>query len=146
MAGEFELRGLKEALRKIRTVKFEITRKAVRSSAGKAMRIVRDAAKAGAARLDDPTSASNIAKAIGTSTRYNKQKGEVIAKVGVRGGARPRPGREDTGHWRHIEIGTSKMRAQPFMLPALMTNVDKVTNAFVSDLSQAIDRTVARAK
>jgi HK97 gp10 family phage protein len=146
MANEFQIQGLEAFLRKIEGVKREIVGKAVRSAAGKAMRPVRDSARNKARAFDDPHSPANIAKNVATSTRNYPKKGEVVAKVGIRGGARPRPGNEDTGHWRFLEFGTEKMHAQPFMRPSLDENVNKVVDAVVAELEPALDKAVAKAR
>lgn len=150
MASEFKITGLEPALRKMRAVTAEVTLKGVRGSASKAMRVVRDAARANARRIDDPTSAADIAKNIAVSTKVYPRLGEVRSRVGVRGGARPdsprKPDPKNTGHWRFIELGTSDQPARPFMRPALENNIERVTNTFVQDLDKNIDRIVAKTK
>lgn len=145
---DFKIEGLDEALRKMRAIGPELKKKALRAAGTKAMRIVRDAARTAAKQFDDPETASNIAKNI--ATRYDgkgsKREGGAVVKVGVIGGAKPRSGDEDTGHWRMLEFGTENMAAQPFMRPALESNVQAVTDAFVSELSPAIDKAVAKAR
>lgn len=145
---EFKIQGLESALRKMRGLAPALKKKALRSAGTKAMRPVRDAARAGAKRIDDPASASNIAKNI--VTRYDgkasRREGGSVTKVGVMGGARPQKGRADTGHWRLIEFGTSKMRAQPFMRQALANNVEKVTQVFVTSLDADIDKIIAKGR
>lgn len=143
---DFEIIGLDAVLLKMRTLAPKLKKKGLRSAGTKAMRIVRDAARAGARRLDDPSSSANIAKNI--VTRYNgrasKRDGGSVTQVGVQGGARPRKGREDTGHWRLLEFGTEKMRAQPFMRQALANNIGPVTDAFVKALDSEIDKIIAK--
>ena len=150
MAAEFNITGLEPALRKMRAVTAEVTLKGVRGSASKAMRVVRDAARANARRIDDPESAADIAKNIAVSTRVYPRLGEVRSRVGVKGGARPdssrNPDPKNTGHWRFIELGTSEQPARPFMRPALENNIDKVVTVFVDDLDKNIDRIVAKTK
>lgn len=150
MANEFRITGLEPALRKMRAVTAEVTLKGVRGSASKAMRVVRDAARANARRIDDPQSAADISKNIAVSTRVYPRLGEVRSRVGVKGGARPdssrNPDPKNTGHWRFIELGTSEQPARPFMRPALENNIDKVVSVFVDDLDKNIDRIVAKTK
>lgn len=150
MAAEFKITGLEPVLAKMREVTAQVTLKAVRGSASKAMRIVRDAARANARRIDDPTSAADIAKNIAVSTKVYPRLGEVRSRVGVRGGARPdsprNPDPKNTGHWRFIELGTSELPARPFMRPALENNIDKVVSTFVADLNTNIDRVAAKSK
>lgn len=149
MAAELRIQGLEPVLAKMREVTAQVTLKAVRGSASKAMRIVRDAARANARRIDDPESAADIAKNIAVSTKVYPRLGEVRSRVGVRGGARPdssrNPDPKNTGHWRFIEIGWSGAPARPFMRPALENNIDKVVSTFVTDLNSNIDRVVAKS-
>lgn len=143
---EFQIHGLDAVLRKMRALPDKLKQKGVRSAGTKAMRIVRDAARVRARQFDDPKSPSNIAKAIVTrvDAKGGRRVGGVVVKVGVAGGARPKKGNVDTGHWRMLEFGTSHMPAQPFMRPALETNVGRVTDAFVANLNTEIDKITAR--
>ncbi|MCY1549996.1 phage protein, HK97 gp10 family [compost metagenome] len=51
-----------------------------------------------------------------------------------------------TPHWRLLEFGTEKMRAQPFMRSALADHISEVTGVFVSEYEKSIDRALRRAK
>lgn len=148
MADTFELKGLDAAIAKLRSVSREVSQKGARTAATRAMRIVRDAARRGAQAIDDPATASDIAKNI--VTRYDKRgsqrEGGVVVKVGVAGGAKPQKGDQDTGHWRHVELGTSAMPARPFMRPALADNVEAVASKFVAELAPQIDKALAKVK
>lgn len=141
---DFKIEGLDAVLAKMRGLAPKLVKKGLRSAGTKAMRIVRDDARKGAKAIDDPASGSNIAKNI--ITRYDgrgsKRVGGAVTKVGVAGGARPRPGREDTGHWRLVEFGTEHMPARPFMRPALANNVEQVTTVYVQALNAEIDKAV----
>jgi HK97 gp10 family phage protein len=141
---EFRIEGLDPVLKKMKNLSVQMEKKAVRSAGVKAMRIVRDAARQRARQFDDPSSASNIAKNIVTrnDAKGGKRVGGVVIKVGVVGGARPAKGNKDEGHWRLVEFGTSNMRAQPFMRPALENNVGKVTETFVAALNAEIDKAI----
>lgn len=144
---DFKIEGLDAALAKLRAVRKEVSIKGVKAAATRAMRIVRDAARARSKGLNDPATASTIWKEIQTrvNTKAGKREGGVVVQVGVRGGAKPRKGDEDTGHWRFLELGTSQMAAQPFMRPALADNVAAVTAKFVAELEPQIDKAVAKA-
>ena len=147
MADSFRIEGLDPILKKLKALGSEKLRvKGVRAAATRAMRIVRDAARSKAKGFDDPETGSNIAKNITTrnDAKGGKRIGGVVVKVGVIGGARPRKGTEDTGHWRMKEFGTSKMPAEPFMRPALEGNVQQVTDTFVAELDKQIDKIVAK--
>lgn len=147
MADQFEIKGLEAALAKLKAIRQDVGVKAVKAAGTRAMRIVRDSARAKAKTLNDPETASTIHKEIQTrvDNKAGKREGGVVVKVGVRGGARPVKGNEDTGHWRLLEFGTSQMAAQPFMRPALSENVQAVTNEFVAQLEPQIDKAIAKA-
>ena len=148
MAADFKLEGLDAAMAKLRALGDpKRVKSAVRSASTKAMRPVRDAARANSKGLDDPETASVIWKKIVTQYRSRLSKGDqVVTSVGVQGGAKPVKGDKDTGHWRLLEFGTEKMRAQPFMRPALESNVGKVAETFVESLEPAIDKIIAKGR
>lgn len=135
-------------------------------AARKAMAVVRKAAIANAKALDDSNSPERIWKNI-TVKASKTNKGLVVMRVGVRGGAmsyanttanrranrvgetyatsgsKENPG-GDTWHWRLLETGTSKMAARPFMRPALNNNLDSVQETFVDDFGNQIDKEISR--
>lgn len=143
---DFKIEGLEPVLAKMRGLSPKLHKKGLRSAGTKAMRIVRDAARRGAARFDDPETASNIAKNIVTryDAKASRREGGSVTKVGVMGGARPAKGTQDTGHWRLLEFGSSQMPAQPFMREALSSNIQEVTNSVVTNLSIEIDKIIAK--
>lgn len=145
---DFKIEGLDPVLAKMKGLTPALKKKALRSAGTKAMRIVRDTARRGAAALDDPKSPSNIAKNI--VTRYDgkasKRVNGSVTKVGVAGGARPRKGNQDTGHWRLQEFGSINNPARPFMRPALANNVQKVTETLVQSLNSDIDKIIAKGR
>lgn len=139
---DFRIEGLDQVLAKMRGLAPKLIKKGLRSAGTKSMRIVRDEARRGARALDDPESASNIAKNIITryDPRGSKREGGAVTKVGVAGGARPKKGTEDTGHWRLVEFGKEGVPARPFMRPALANNVEQVTATYVQALDAEIDK------
>lgn len=139
---DFKIEGLDAALAKMRGLAPKLAKRALRSAGTKAMRIVRDEARRGARAIDDPETGSNIAKNIITryDARGSKREGGAVTKVGVAGGARPKKGTEDTGHWRLVEFGKEGVPARPFMRPALANNVEQVTTTYVQALDAEIDK------
>lgn len=154
---EFNITGLDEALAKLRNVNATVAKSGTRAAARRAMLIARNAAREGAKRLDDPESREQIWRNIVVNMGKSRDKNVIVAKVGVRGGAKSRKGGGtyavggssanpggDTFYWRFLEFGTSKMPAQPFMRNALSRNIQKITDTFVSELSTQIDKAAAR--
>lgn len=151
----FKITGLDSLLGKLENLKYETKKKGGRSALRKAAQLVRDAAKAGARRLDDAETGRAIADNISErwNGRLNKQTGDLGFRVGVLQGARlPKAGEKvnegqgaPTPHWRLLEFGTEKMAARPFMRPALATNIDAATDTFVREYEKAIDRAIKRS-
>lgn len=163
MANEFQIQGLDEVLAKMRALGPGLAAKGARTAMRKAANVVRDAAKANAAKLDRPETPLRIADniAVQFSAKTLKTTGDVMMRVGVRGGAKQysntrenrgkgRVGTEyaiggSTFYWRFLEFGTSKMPARPFMRPALQENIGRATDVAVVELNKALDRLAKKA-
>lgn len=132
---EFSLTGVDELISTLNGVTYETKRKGGRAALRKAAQVVRDAARANAKRIDDPTTGESIAKNIVErwNGRHFRRTGDPAFRVGVLGGARQyantkenvRKGRAgktyatsgdkgnpggDTWYWRHIEFGRGEVR------------------------------------
>lgn len=162
MASEFQIKGLDEALRRMRGIAPKLKKRGVGAALRKAAVIVRKAAAQSAKQFDDQATQSNISKevVVRTNAKKGRRAGGVAVEIGVRGGAKAyvdnkanrRAGRvgdtyEGGGnsfHWRFLEFGTSKMRAQPFMRPALANNQQAVIEKFAQELGPEIDKAVRK--
>lgn len=142
-------------LAKFEAIDYDLKRKGGRSALRKAAQLIADKAKQNAARIDDPATGRSIAANV--ALRWNgklfKKSGDLGFRVGVMYGAvLPKSGEETstvanapTPHWRLLEFGTEKMRAQPFMRPALADNINAATSAFATAYEKAIDSAIKRA-
>lgn len=137
------MQGMDGVLGKLKQLEQLPRQKSVRFALRKAANLVRDNAKARAERLDDPETASNIAGnvIVKNDTKHLRKNGELKMSVGVKGGA----ARGETYHWRFLELGTSKMPAQPFMRPAMSESIGPATDEFTKQFEKTIDRAVKRA-
>lgn len=149
MADGFNIQGLNGVVNKMRALSPRLKKKGLRKAARAAMNIVRDAAKANAKAIDDPGTREKVFRNIITqeSSKQSKREGGVVMRVGVRGGAGSNqhskdasgnPG-GDTRHWRYIEFGAEHTPAVPFMRPAFSSNVQAVTDRFVTVLNSEIN-------
>lgn len=140
---EFKLEGLEELRGKLKALEGIAQDKTARFALRKAASLVRDNAKAKAARFDDPTTDENIAESIvvRADTKFTRMTGDLKMRVGVRGGS----GKGALFYWRFLEFGTQHMAAQPFMRPAMDESIGPATNEFLSQFEKAIDRAVRRA-
>lgn len=150
---DFELQGVDALVAKLDSVSKEIRFKGGRFGLRKAANLVAAAAKEGAAQFDDAETGRSIAEnvAVRFSNRTFKRTGDLLFRVGVLGGASIKGSNEDGGlksptpHWRLLEFGTEKMRAQPFMRPALSENISACIETFAAETNKSIDRAIKRA-
>lgn len=151
---QFSLIGVDSLIGKLDSISQEVRFKGGRFAIRKAAKIVLDAAKANALRIDDPETgrviADNIAMRWGS--RRFKRTGDLSMRIGVYGrikdAAKGNPDAGKGGPTNHamlVELGTKYARAQPYLRPALSQNISGVTSTFVIDLEKAIDRAIRRA-
>lgn len=152
---EFSLTGVDELVATLREVTYETKYKGGRTALRKAAQLIRDKAKQGAARINDPKTSQSIEANI--TERWNGRRyratGDLGFRVGVLGGAGGNLDSEsysglpggDTRHWRLVEFGTEKARAQPFMRPALENNIGEAINVFATEYEKALARAIKRA-
>ncbi len=150
---EFSLLGLDPLLAKLEAVSEDVKYRGGRSSLRRAAQIIASKAKEGAQRVDDGQTGRSIADniALRWNGRLFKRSGDLGFRVGVLHGAVLDDGGDlsknaPTPHWRLLEFGTEKMRAQPFMRSALADNISEVTNTFLTEYEKAIDRAIRRAQ
>lgn len=150
---QWELRGYDSVIKKLKNLPVAIRGKAGRSALGKAARLVTNAAKDNAERIDDAETGRTIAANVTQRFRskFFKQTGDLMISVGVATNKGPIPkGNPDEGpkgntpHWHLIERGSEQAAAQPFMLPALTQNIDAVEAKFATELEKQIDK-IAKA-
>ena len=150
---DFSITGLDSLLGKLDEVSDDLRRKGGRAALRRAGNVIVDKAKANAQRLDDPVTGRSIADnvALRWNGRLFKQTGNLGFRIGVLHGAvlAKHPDKAQnapTPHWRLLEFGTEKMRAQPFMRPAADSSVGEVVNTFAEEYEKAIDRAIKRAR
>lgn len=150
---EFTLTGVDGLLGKLEEISDDLRRKGGRSALRRAGNVIVDRAKSNARRLDDPHTGRSIADnvALRWNGRVFRRTGNLAFRIGVLHGAvlQNHPDKAvnaPTPHWRLLEFGTEKMKAQPFMRPAAENSIDQVVATFTSEYSKAIDRAVARAR
>ncbi|MCY1333630.1 phage protein, HK97 gp10 family [compost metagenome] len=153
---EFSIIGLDSLLGKLEAISYDVKRKGGRSALRKAAQVVANNAKEGARRVDDAQTGRSIADniALRWNGRLFKRTGDLGFRIGVMHGAiLPKRGENadttqnaPTPHWRLLEFGTEKMRAQPFMRSALADHIGEVTSTFVTEYEKAIDRAIQRAQ
>lgn len=150
---DFKIEGLDSLLGKLDSITYDVKRRGGRSALRKAAMVIVNKAKDGARRVDDPGTGRSIVDniALRWNGRLFRRAGDLGFRVGVLKGAVLKDGGDTrpnspTPHWRLLEFGTEKMRAQPFMRRALAENISEITNTFVTEYEKAIDRAIKRAQ
>jgi HK97 gp10 family phage protein len=152
---DFELRGMESMLAKFDSIKQDVKYKGGRAALRKAANLIATKAKENAQKLDDPETAANISKnvAVRWGGKRFKATGDLNFRVGILGGAGGNkkaseldslPGK-DTRHFRHVEFGTEKTAAQPFLRPSLQNNTGEAISVFAKEYEKAIDRAIKKA-
>lgn len=129
----YKLTGAEALSAKFKTLPQELQRQVVLPAMKDAMDIVLQDAKARAQRIDNPQTPQNIALniAITENKAYFNETGSTMVSVGVRKSKRGQRG-GNTFYWWWVELGTSRIRAQPFMRNALAQNQQAVFAEFLS--------------
>lgn len=151
-----QMLGVDELADRLQAIKYETRYKGGRFALRRAAQVIRDAARAGARRVDDPVTSANIAENITErwASRLYKATGDLGFRVGVLGGAGGSqtsdklsglPG-GDTRHWRHVEFGTERTAARPFLRPAMEQNVQRATDVFIVQYGKALDRALKKRR
>lgn len=150
---DFKIEGLDSLLGKLESITYDVKRRGGRSALRKAAMVIVNKAKDGARRIDDPGTGRSIVDniALRWNGRLFRRTGDLGFRVGVLKGAVLKDGGDTrpnspTPHWRLLEFGTEKMRAQPFMRRALAENISEITNTFVTEYEKEIDRAIKRAQ
>lgn len=169
MSVQLNVQGLDNLHRKLQELANPRKANRIARKAGRqAMNIVRDAARSNAKAIDDPETREMIYKNIMVASGKTRDSSTVIMRVGVNGGAgankhslnivqkeRRKKGEAkqelavntialaggNTRHFKYVEFGTSKMRATPFLRPALEKNIELVSSKFV----QVFDAEITKA-
>lgn len=150
---DFTLTGMDSLLGKLDEISDDLRRKGGRAALRRAGNVIVDKAKANARQLDDTSTGRSIADnvALRWNGRLFKQTGNLGFRIGVAHGAvlQKHPDKSanaPTPHWRLLEFGTEKMKAQPFMRPAAESSIDQVVTTFGTEYELEIDRAIKRAR
>lgn len=137
-AFKFTLSGTDVVAARLRDFPPNLQKKALPRAAREAMKIVRDAARANARRLDDPNTDQQFWRLIQTRRGRYSHPG-IRMRVGVVGGAISSKSKAHPWYWRLVELGSETKPARPFMRPALETNAKAVADRLARILSVELD-------
>lgn len=105
------------------------------------------------ARRKAPVKTGKLKRNIVTMGRRSIKPNEAVSGVHIRG-RNPKTGNSDNAmkatdpknsfYWRFIEMGTSKMAAQPFIRPAFESKMSEMERAIENKLAEAIDKVLSQ--
>jgi HK97 gp10 family phage protein len=161
MADSFgvKLQGVDELKRAFDAASKSIRTKAVRSSLREAGKVIQAAAKVAAPVLQAPARFRNpgtVRRAIAVrASKFARQSGDEGVFVYVRpiGNSKARVGKlgkagatnpNDPFYWRFLEFGTKKMRARPFLTPAVDAKGDEAIKKFMASVVPQIEKLNAK--
>lgn len=143
----YNIEGLDKLMRSFDRLPVNLQKKGLTAAVRKGANVIRDAARTNASAIDDPATASMIQKniAVQNSRRAGKAVGGVVMRVGVMGGARPRPADQNTGlpggnttHWRHIELGSERTAPRPLLRDAARKSGQAAIDVLAQELTKQI--------
>lgn len=146
----YQLKGFAELERKLKAFQGNSARRILTRASRASMSETRKRAKSYARRVDDPKTREKIWKNVVTTINSKRfsSRGYIVAKVGVRGGAKHKqadndalPG-GDTWHWRFSEFGTSRQPARPFLRASF--HPEQVQQAFATALAASIAKEIQK--
>lgn len=165
----FDVSGLDGVKAKMAQLKSDANAKGGRTALRKAAAVLREQAQSNARRLDDHETTEAIWKNIDIrwDAKAFRQDGQLSFRLGVLGGARQysntrentrkrRVGKKyatggnasnpggDTWYWRHLEVGTAKVAARPFLRPVAEQAGQKAVDTFALEFNRALDRALRR--
>lgn len=152
---KFSILGIEDIEMKLRAVSLDARFTGGRNALRKAALVLAGEVRDNSSRVDNPLTKRSIPANV--AVRWNRRRfdssGTFGYRVGIRGGAGRKPTEMlqgnpggDTQYWRHLEFGTSRTRAQPFMRKSLADNINTITDTFIREFNKSLTRVIRKGK
>lgn len=161
--GQFELKGLDQALNRLRQLPVKMQRTILKKAVRAGANVIKDAAKKDWRKVDDPKTPNKIWRFVATrmNSKQGRRAGGVAFSVGIRGGAKKpyknnaenqRKGRvgkkyqvqPSVYYWRFLELGTKKMPARRIFERAFRRELHHASDVVAKVLNQGIDEAMRK--
>lgn len=139
--------GVSELREKMKGLPYKVQKQVIQPAVRYGANIIAEQARAIVRHMDDPTTGRQIARNIVVKYRSKRSaqiKG-VVYSIGVEypRGRMPKGNPDDgvnTGHWHLLELGTEKMRAQPFLVPAAVMRAQDVSQEIAARAAKRLEK------
>ena len=139
--------GVSELREKMKGLPYKVQKQVIQPAVRYGANIIAEQARAIVRHIDDPTTGRQIARNIVVKYRSKRSaqiKG-VVYSIGVEypRGRIPKGNPDDginTNHWHLLELGTEKMRARPFLVPAAVMRAQDVSQAIAERAAKRLEK------
>ena len=139
--------GVSELREKMKGLPYKVQKQVVQPAVRYGANIIAEQARAIVRHMDDPTTGRQIARNIVVKYRSKRSaqiKG-VVYSIGVEypRGRMPKGNPDDgvnTPHFHLLELGTEKMRAQPFLVPAAIMRAQDVSQEIAARAAKRLEK------
>ena len=139
--------GVSELREKMKGLPYKVQKQVVQPAVRYGANIIAEQARAIVRHMDDPTTGRQIARNIVVKYRSKRSaqiKGVVYSiSVEYPRGRMPRGNPDDgvnTPHSHLLELGTEKMRAQPFLVPAAIMRAQDVSQEIAARAAKRLEK------
>lgn len=143
----FKVHGIKELRAKLKGLPFAIQKQVLQPATRYGANVIAEQARAIVRNYDDPETGRQIADNIVVRyrARRSRRNNAIIYSIGVLypHGRIPKGNPDDgvnTPHWHLLELGTEKMAARPFLVPATIMRSEDVLVTIAERASRRLER------
>lgn len=139
--------GVAELREKMKGLPYAVQKQVIQPAVRYGANIIAEQARAIVRNIDDPTTGRQIARNIVVKYRskLSKRYQGVVYSIGVEypRGRMPKGNPDDgvnTPHFHLLELGTEKMRARPFLVPAAVMRAQDVSQAIAERAAKRLEK------
>ena len=144
---DVKIDGVAQLRERMKGLPYKVQKQVIQPSVRYGAQIIAEQARAIVRHIDDPTTGRQIARNIVVKYRSKRSaqiKG-VVYSIGVEypRGRMPKGNPDDgvnTPHFHLLELGTEKMRAQPFLVPAAIMRAQDVSQEIAARAAKRLEK------
>lgn len=144
---DVKIDGVAQLRERMKGLPYKVQKQVIQPSVRYGAQIIAEQARAIVRNIDDPTTGRQIARNIVVKYRSKRSaqiKG-VVYSIGVEypRGRMPKGNPDDgvnTPHFHLLELGTEKMRAQPFLVPAAIMRAQDVSQEIAARAAKRLEK------